>query len=106
MAYFGYLTGHRYAYEATQDPAGAALLIGYMNREATPTGIDLTEYRVTPIERFSKPATSDTLARLRAESTNRIPKWLLPVCGKDLAAGRAGGLAAAIARAGPAMTRA
>lgn len=101
MAYFGYLAGHRYAHEATQDPAIAALLRGYMDREATPTlrpvpGIDLADYKRTLIERFSNPAIRDTLARLCAESSDRIPKWLLPVVRENLAAGGEVALSAAI----------
>ena len=55
-----------------------------MDREATPTlqpvpGIDLYAYKRTLIERFSNEHVRDTLGRLCAESSDRIPKWLLPV---------------------------
>ena len=84
MCYFGYLAGHRYAHEAAQDPLIAQFLLDYMDREATPTlqpvpGIDLGSYKRTLIERFSNQHVRDTLARLCAESSDRIPKWLLPV---------------------------
>ena len=57
---------------------GQAFLLGYMNEEATPTlppvpGVDLTEYKHTLIERFSNPQVRDTIARLCAESSDRIP---------------------------------
>ena len=42
-------------------------------------GIDLETYKRTLIERFSNEYVRDTLARLCAESSDRIPKWLLPV---------------------------
>src|SRR5689334_23737963 len=63
-----------------------------MNEEATPTlppvpGVDLTEYQHTLIERFSNPQVRDTVARLCAESSDRIPKWLLPVIRRNLATG-------------------
>lgn len=101
LCYFGYLAGYRYAHEATQDPGIALFLRAYMDREATPTlrpvpGIDLEEYKATLIERFSNPEIRDTLARLCAESSDRIPKWLLPVVRENLAAGRDVGLSAAI----------
>lgn len=84
MCYFGYLAGYRYAHEVAQDPLFAQFLLGYMDKEATPTlhpvpGIDLDSYKRTLIERFSNEYVRDTLARLCAESSDRIPKWLLPV---------------------------
>jgi hypothetical protein len=41
-------------------------------------GVDLAAYRRTLIERFGNPAIRDTLARLCAETSDRIPKFLLP----------------------------
>jgi len=92
MCYFGYLSGYRFAHEAMADEAIPAFLLRYMNREATPTlkpvpGIDLDGYKQTLIERFSNPEVRDTLARLCAESSDRIPKWLLPVVREQLATG-------------------
>lgn len=92
LCYFGYLAGYRFAHEAVGDWAIAAFLLRYMDREATPTlrpvpGIDLDEYKHTLIERFSNPEVRDTLARLCAESSDRIPKWLVPVIREQLASG-------------------
>ena len=61
-----------------------------MNREATPTlspvpGVDLDAYKHTLIARFANPEIKDTLARLCAESSDRIPKWLVPVIRERLA---------------------
>jgi len=39
----------------------------------------LDGYKATLIERFSNPEVRDTVARLCAESSDRIQKWLLPV---------------------------
>ena len=60
-----------------------------MDREATPTlalvpGIDLDEYKATLVERFSNPEVGDTVARLCAESSDRVPKWLGPVVRSNL----------------------
>jgi len=60
-----------------------------MDGEATPTlapvpGIDLTEYKHSLIERFSNPYVRDTVSRLCAESSDRIPKFLLPVIREQL----------------------
>jgi mannitol 2-dehydrogenase len=84
MCYFGYLAGYRYAHEVAQDPLFAQFLLDYMDKEATPTlepvpGVDLANYKHTLIERFSNEHVRDTLARLCAESSDRIPKWLVPV---------------------------
>jgi mannitol 2-dehydrogenase len=92
MAYFGYLAGYRLVHEAAQDPLFQAFLLGYMDKEATPTlapvpGVDLTGYKYTLLERFSNPQVRDTIARLCAESSDRIPKWLLPVVREQLANG-------------------
>ncbi|MET7463089.1 mannitol dehydrogenase family protein [Nonomuraea sp. NPDC005501] len=92
LCYFGHLSGHRYVHEAARDPAIAAFVRGYMDAEATPTlrpvpGVDLDAYKSTLIERFSNPEVRDTIARLCAESSDRIPKWLLPVVREQLARG-------------------
>jgi mannitol 2-dehydrogenase len=92
MCYFGYLGGYRYAHEAAADPLISGFLLGYMDEEASPTlkpvpGIDLDAYKHTLIERFSNPEVRDTLARLCAESSDRIPKWLVPVIREQLATG-------------------
>lgn len=84
MCYFGYLAGYRYAHEVAQDTLFAQFLLDYMDKEATPTlqpvpGIDLESYKRTLIKRFSNEHVRDTLARLCAETSDRIPKWLLPV---------------------------
>jgi mannitol 2-dehydrogenase len=92
LTYFGYLAGYRYAHEVTQDPLFETFLLNYMEREGTPTlmpvpGVDLDLYRRTLIARFANPEVRDTLARLCAESSARIPKWLLPVVRANLAGG-------------------
>jgi mannitol 2-dehydrogenase len=89
MCYFGYLCGYRLVHETAQDPLFRTFLLGYMNEEATPTlapvpGVDLDDYKHTLIERFSNPEVRDTIARLCAESSDRIPKWLLPVIREQL----------------------
>jgi mannitol 2-dehydrogenase len=93
LCYLGYLAGYRYAHEVCQDRVFVDFLLGYMDEEATPTlppvpGVDLDRYKHQLIERFANPEVRDTLARLCAESSDRIPKWLLPVVREQLAAGR------------------
>jgi mannitol 2-dehydrogenase len=92
LCYFGYLAGYRLVHEVCRDPLFANFLLAYMDREATPTlepvpGIDLDEYKHGLIARFSNAEVRDTVARLCAESSDRIPKWLLPVIRHNLATG-------------------
>ncbi|MEP7091269.1 MAG: mannitol dehydrogenase family protein, partial [Nocardioidaceae bacterium] len=91
MCYLGYLAGYRYAHEVCADPLFTDFLLGYMQEEATPTlsavpGVDLDAYQHELIQRFANPEIKDTLARLCAESSDRIPKWLVPVIRLELAA--------------------
>jgi mannitol 2-dehydrogenase len=101
LCYFGYLAGYRLVHEVCQDPLFARFLLQYMDVEATPTlepvpGVDLDRYKPNLIERFSNPQVRDTVARLCAESSDRIPKWLLPVARFNLAHGGEVRLTAAI----------
>lgn len=94
LCYLGYLSGHRYAHEVCQDPLFVDFLLGYMEHEGSPTlpdvpGVDLDAYRHQLIERFANPEVRDTLARLCAESSDRIPKWLVPVIRRNLETGGA-----------------
>jgi mannitol 2-dehydrogenase len=92
LCYLGYLAGYRYAHEVCSDPLFVGFLLGYMENEASPTlpevpGVDLDAYRHQLIERFANPEVRDTLARLCAESSDRIPKWLMPVVFANLERG-------------------
>lgn len=92
IAYFGHLLGHQYAHEAATDPRLRNYARVYMDTEATPTllpvpGVDLDEYKTELLERFANPGIRDTIARLCAESSDRIPKWVLPVIRHNLASG-------------------
>ena len=101
LCYFGYLAGYRLVHEVAQDPLFASFLLAYMVEEATPTlapvpGIDLAAYREQLIARFSNAHVRDTVARLCAESSDRIPKWLLPVVRTNLAEAGSVRLSAAV----------
>jgi mannitol 2-dehydrogenase len=92
LCYFGYLAGYRLVHEACQDPLFAQFLLDYMTMEAAPTlepvpGIDLDAYKAQLIERFTNPGIRDTLARLCENTSDRIPKFLLPVIRENLATG-------------------
>ncbi len=92
LCYFARLCGYEFVHEAAQDPLFEKFLRQYMDYEATPTlspvpGVDLNTYKATLIERFRNPEIRDTIARLCAESSDRIPKWLLPVVRAQLTSG-------------------
>jgi mannitol 2-dehydrogenase len=92
LAYLAYLAGHRLVHEAARDPLVRAFVRGYMDEEAAPTlaavpGVDVGAYKRTLIERFSNPAVRDTIPRLCAESSDRIPKFVLPVVRRQLETG-------------------
>ena len=101
LCYFAYLSGYRLVHEAAGNPLFAEFLLAYMDSEATPTlkpvpGIDLSDYKHTLIERFANPGVRDTIARLCADSSDRIPKWLVPVIRANLDTGEPIRLSAAI----------
>ncbi len=101
LCYFGHLAGYRAVHDVVRNPLFARFLLRYMDDEATPTlsplpGVDLQAYKHKLIERFSNEYVADTVARLCAESSDRIPKWLMPVVRENLAAGRPVELSAAI----------
>ncbi|HTU30313.1 MAG TPA: mannitol dehydrogenase family protein [Solirubrobacteraceae bacterium] len=101
IAYFGRLCDYTHVHEAAQDPLFQSFLRAYMDREATPTlapvpGVDLESYKAELIERFANPEIRDTVARLCAESSDRIPKWLIPVVRIQLRVGGPVELSAAI----------
>ncbi|MGV0745166.1 mannitol dehydrogenase family protein [Mycolicibacterium sp. XJ870] len=101
LCYFGYLAGYRLVHDAASDPLFAEFLLDYMDSEGTPTllpvpGIDLADYKRTLIERFANPGVRDTIVRLCFGSSDRIPKWLLPVIRENLKTGAPVRLSAAV----------
>ncbi|MFC8304238.1 mannitol dehydrogenase family protein [Specibacter sp. NPDC057265] len=107
LCYFGTLSGYSYAHEVAQDQLFVQFLLDYMDLEGTPAlsplpGVDLPQYKRTLIERFANEHVRDTLSRLCAESSDRIPKWLIPVVWINLKNGgeisRSAGIVASWAR--------
>lgn len=101
LCYFGHLAGYRAVHDVARNELFADFLLRYMKKEAEPTlrelpGVDLDAYQHKLIERYSNEYVADTVARLCADSSDRIPKWLMPVVRENLAAGREVALSAAI----------
>ncbi|WP_238420325.1 mannitol dehydrogenase family protein [Gordonia sp. 'Campus'] len=101
LCYFGYLLGYRYVHDAASDPDIRSLLRRYMTEEGATTlrplpGVDVDTYIETLLERFANPAIADTIARLCQDSSDRIPKWLVPVIRERLEQDQRSDLAAAV----------
>ena len=78
-------------HEAAQDPVLGELLATYLEREAVPSfappeGTDLSDYARTVRERFASPSIRDSLQRICAQTSDRLPKFVLPVVRDQLAA--------------------
>lgn len=101
MAYLGQLAGFTYVDEACTDPRFAGFVRAYIEREGAPTltvpdGFDLPGYIGQLFERFGNPQVRDPLARLSVDTSNRIPKFVLPVVADRLAAGSSCPVGAAV----------
>ena len=80
------------SHEASGDPLFRAFRGRYLDEEATPIlapvpGIDLGSYNAGLLDRSASPAIGDTLVRICAESSYRLPQFLLPVLRANLASG-------------------
>lgn len=92
LGFLGYLSGHRYVDQAAADPLIERLLRRYLDHEAIPTleplpDSPLEAYRDSVLERFGNAHVRDSLDRICAETSDRIPKFLLPVVHTQLEQG-------------------
>lgn len=82
IGFLGYLFGYEYVHQAMSDTLLAQFLQQYMDTVTptlkTPQDVDLPTYKASIIERFGNPQIADTLARICADSSDRIPKFVLP----------------------------
>lgn len=104
IGYLGSLLGYTFVHEAVQDPEVAGFVRAYMGQEAAQTlphvpDTDLDAYQAELMRRFSNPEIADTLARLAAYPSDRMPKFVLPVLLDLVRAGRDLRLGAAIVSA-------
>ncbi|MPV38031.1 mannitol dehydrogenase family protein [Georgenia subflava] len=101
LCYFGTLLGHEYVHEAIADPDIQAMLLRYIDDEAIPTltpihGTDFHAYGRTVLERFGNPQIRDSLTRICEDTSDRIPKFLLPAAFTQLQHGRSVEVCAAV----------
>lgn len=92
LAYVGQLAGYALVHEALADPRIATFVADYMRQEGVPTltapqGFDIPGYIDELFRRFGNPSIADTLARLGADASNRIPKFVVPTLLDRIAAG-------------------
>jgi mannitol 2-dehydrogenase len=81
IGYLGTLLGYQYVHEVIADVECRRAVMAFMD-EVTPTlqpvtGMDLTDYKKTLIERFENPKIADRLPRLCLNSSAKNPKFLL-----------------------------
>jgi len=78
------LIGFHYVHEAMGDTAVTAYLKKFVTQEVIPTlqpvpGVDFNNYFQLIVERFSNAEVGDTVPRLCVDSSNRLPKFILPI---------------------------
>ena len=83
------LIGFHYVHEAMGDVAITGYLEKMVAEEIIPTlhpvpGIDFNDYFKLIVERFSNAEVGDTIPRLCVDSSNRLPKFILPIIAANL----------------------
>lgn len=90
LTYLGFLRGYRFVHETMADPLFVEYIRQYMDEDVTPqlapvTGIDLTQYKRTLIERFSNCAIADQLERVCSDGSSKFPKFTVPTINRLIA---------------------
>jgi len=92
LGLLGALHGHPTINACVEDELFAAYLRAFLDKEATPVlgkieGIDLSDYKDSLLERFANPNIKDSVSRICAESSAKLPKFLIPTIHENLATG-------------------
>ncbi|MGB5430639.1 mannitol dehydrogenase family protein, partial [Eudoraea sp.] len=90
LGLLGALHGHPTINACVEDELFAAYLRAFLDKEATPVlgkieGIDLSDYKDSLLERFANPNIKDSVSRICAESSAKLPKFLIPTIHENLA---------------------
>ncbi|WP_382309410.1 mannitol dehydrogenase family protein [Herbiconiux sp. UC225_62] len=101
LCFFGRLLDHEYVHDAIADPDIRALLLRYIDEEAVPSldaipGVDFGAWGREVLVRFGNPQLRDPIERISAETSDRIPTFLLPVVVDRIRAGGSVTVSAAI----------
>jgi len=89
IAFPAALIGLHYVHQAMAEPTILAFLKKLITEEVTPTlqpvaGVDFEDYFELVIKRFSNKEIGDTISRLCLDSSNRLPKFILPIVSATL----------------------
>lgn len=92
LGLLGALHGHPTINACIEDEVFKTYLRAFLDSEATPIlgeiqGIDLEAYKDSLLERFANPNIKDGVSRICAESSAKLPKFLLPTIQENLANG-------------------
>jgi mannitol 2-dehydrogenase len=92
LGLLGSLHGHPTINACVEDELFATYLRAFFDQEATPIlgdikGIDLEDYKDSLLERFANPNIKDSVSRICAESSAKLPKFLIATIHENLAAG-------------------
>ena len=92
LGILGALHGHNTINTCMADPVFAKFMRAFMDSEATPTldhldGIDLKAYKDTLAVRFGNPNIKDSVSRICAYSSAKLPVFIIPTIKENLAAG-------------------
>jgi len=93
MAFPAALMNFHYVHDAMNEPLIRSYLEKLVVEEVIPTlgpvhGVDFDNYFELVLKRFSNPEVGDTVSRLCLDSSNRMPKFILPIITVNLASGR------------------
>jgi len=88
----GAIHGHPTINACMKNPIFATFMRRFMDEEVTPVlgpvpGTDLEAYKDQLEERFANPNIKDSVSRICAESSAKLPKFLIPTIRENLAAG-------------------
>ncbi len=92
LGLLGALHGHPTINACIEDEVFKTYLRAFLDSEATPIlgdiqGIDLEAYKDSLLERFANPNIKDSVSRICAESSAKLPKFLIPTIQENLATG-------------------
>lgn len=92
LGLLGAIHGHPTIHACMEDPIFKAYLRAFLDQEATPIlgtieGIDLKQYKDSLLERFANPNIKDSVTRICAESSAKLPKFLIATIHDTIATG-------------------
>jgi mannitol-1-phosphate/altronate dehydrogenase len=92
LGYLGFLAGLTFVHEAASDPQLSELVRRFMAHEVSPLlptlpGMDVSAYQRSIMQRFQNVALGDTLTRICAQGSAKMPKFVLASVREQLARG-------------------